>query len=214
MKKNLFLLAILIFIIGCSDNKENSKEKAQKTPKNNKEVLTQKGITAILSDSGQSVVQIKKDEENNGFVQQSKEITYSIIYIAPKDDLEHYLQKRTTITNKTTFSEGQERTIEVELLPLKQPNQNRLTFKENCDELIFNFNLIKAIKYGCCAEPDEIKIMDYSNKEIIKGHRKIIQARIVNKSPELDFFVSYLASDGSDKKKLATIFISYNPTEK
>lgn len=214
MKKNIFLFAILIFIVGCSDKGENSKEKAQKSPNKNKVEVTPNDITAILSDSGQSSVVIKKDEENNGFILHSKEITYSTIYIAPKEDLEHFLQKRTTVTNKTTFSEGQERTIEVELIPLKQLNQNRLTFKENCDEMVFEFNHIKAIKYGCCAEPDEIKLIDYSNREIIKGHRKILQARIVNKSPDLDFFVSYLASDGSDKKKLATVCISYNPTEK
>lgn len=217
MRRQIFIILITALTFGCSDNSSNRADKSVTgSPRDNKNdslTVDTKDLSDFFADSGQSSVNIKKHKEG-GFVIQTTERSYSYIYIAPSNDLYHYLQKRTTTTEFTTFSEGQNRTIEVELIPIENPEQKKLRLKENCDEMIFEVNYYKTLKHGCCATPTETKIFNYKNDLIISGEDNIIRAYVANKSPDRDFWVSYSVNNGTDKKLIGTICISYNPQNK
>jgi len=83
--------------------------------------------------------------------------------------------------------------------------------KKECDNLSFENDHFKTVKYGCCGGDDAFAVYDFRSDLIIKGDVKIIKASIPNS--EINFFASYKDND-DDSSFMGTVFYSFNNIDK
>ena len=183
----------------------------------------------ILSDRTTSTIQIFKERSNNGntgWYYKSSETHYDVIFnmgnpfgkifndvplALDKDEGDYYLSKFTTIIRKYQGSENDEKTIKVEITPLRKPYHKPLVIKKKCGGLALEDGYYKTVNYECCGGDDEYALYDFQNNLIIEGDVKVIIATIPNS--KIKFFTGYKSNE-NDTSFMGTVFYSYNGTDK
>jgi len=180
-----------------------------------------------FSDQSQSKIQIYKDSSVadgiTGWRYKSTEVNYQVLSFAgnpfgnffssvpfEKNEMEYYIAKTSMTVVASQGSESSDKTFTVEIRPLKAPKHAPFIIKQNCDNLSFESDYFKTVKYGCCGGDDQLAFYDLQNKLIIKGDREIVVANIPNS--KIKFYVAYKDSY-PDTAFLGTLFFSYGHLE-
>lgn len=202
MKKLIIITLFAIQLASCGD-KSHKNSNAQKSDSS--------ANSASFSDTGESSFQLIKHDDETGYQYKSTEVNYKTVNINPfhAADGEYFIAKYTSLTSAATSKENMDKTIEVELRSMKNPDKTVLKIKQVCDDLTLEQDCYKTVKYGCCGAEDQIKLYNYDNKLIIEGTAQIIKGVIPN--TDFNFYVAYKANQ--DSSSLGTIYYSYNSSE-
>ncbi|MBS4062769.1 MAG: hypothetical protein KG029_20405 [Bacteroidetes bacterium] len=199
MRRQLTILTIIIVgLYSCSTKDSN----VQQVTADN----------STFSDKDFSSIELFPVDSFSGNKYKIKEINYNIVYLDfyGDKDAERFIARKTTTTEAHTGMEGQNRLIQIDLLPLNNPEKAVLTIKHNCDDIFLEFGNYKTVKYGCCGGEDEYELYDYNNKLILEGNEQIILTRIPNARTK--FYVSF-KPEYRDTTILGRLHFSYNSSE-
>lgn len=193
------LIVILPFLFWCCS-------------KNPDQGTTEKTDVQLITytDSATSSFRFLKQDTIGGLQYRTTETTYKVVNVDLADtNLQQCLVKFHTITDAGTQLEGQTRTIQFALSPLKNPSKIILAAKHDCDELTFDWRHFQTVKHGCCGSLDQVKYYDYQNKLLIEGDSKIVAASIPN---QFTFYFAFQAEQ-QDSTTIGTLHLSYSSSE-
>lgn len=198
MRRQLTILILLFGLFSCS-TKDNS-EKGVKLD------------SLSFNDKDFSSIELFPIDSFSGNKFKIKEINYNIVYLDfyGDKDASRFIAKKTTTTEAHTGMEGQNRSIQIDLLPLDNPSKTALTIKHDCDDITLDFNNYKTVKYGCCGGENEYELYDYNNKLILEGNEQIILTRIPN--ARRNFYVSF-KPEYRDTTILGRLHFSYSSSD-
>lgn len=199
MRRQLTILTIIIVgLYSCS------------TKESNEQQVTADNST--FSNKDFSSIELFPVDSFSGNKYKIKEINYNIVYLDFYGDKDagHFIAKKTTTTEAHTGMEGQNRVIQIDLLPFDNPTKPALTIKHDCDDITLDFSNYKTAKYGCCGGENEYELYDYNNKLILEGNEQIILTRIPN--ARRNFYVSF-KPEYHDTTILGKLYFSYSSSD-
>lgn len=194
MKTKLIVLILLLGNLSCSTRNNNDN-------KSNLDRL-------FYKDNDFTFFELYPTDSTMGNNYKIREISYSFEFLSlpVEKEARNYISKRIINTESNTSFEGQNRIIQIELLPIDKPTKSALTIKQKCDDIILEYNYYKTVKWGCCGDENEYEIYDYNNELIIQGNEQIIHAIIPNS--ERNFYFSF-KPEYTDTTILGNLYFSY-----
>ncbi|QMW00576.1 hypothetical protein [Spirosoma foliorum] len=159
------------------------------------------------ADSGTSSFRFTEKDAIVGQHFRTTETTYKVVDIKT---WKNCLVKFHTVTDDAPGMEGQHRSIQFELGTLDNPAKIILKTKHDCDEILFDWEYYKTVKYGCCGSLDQFNYYDYQGKLLVEG-AEIQTAYIPNRDSR--FYLAFLPDQSKDTTTLGTVQLSYSSSE-
>jgi len=211
MQTRKILLALLVsgVLVSCNTQTKTESNKLQTENQFFADTTNKKTQNAFFSDESTSSFYVISGNKEKGYVYQTVEINYAVLYNIPDGYKGYNVAKYIMTTTMDQAVEFPERNIKVEIYPFENPSKLIMKIDKDCDRIDLLDNTYKTTINGCCGNENVYEIFDYKHKSIIKTERRIVIGNFYNS--KISFYVGF---EKENEDSLGTLKYSYNSKEK